>query len=88
MLIIVIMVTESIVPYDERRSDRALIFNGDVYTYTFCHLAPVCLERGTFNPSAWNDVRCEECAETLMVRFEYNRETCCWAVQWRGPVCR
>ncbi|MGH8903205.1 MAG: hypothetical protein ACRDYA_16435 [Egibacteraceae bacterium] len=80
------MTTESIVPYDERRWDRAHIFNGDVYTYTLCHRAPVCLQRGTFNPSTWNDVRCEECARILRVRFEYDREAYCWTVQWRGAV--
>jgi hypothetical protein len=49
----------SIVSYDERRPDQAHVFNGDIYTYTFCHRAPVCLQKGEYNPSTWNTVRCE-----------------------------
>ena len=82
------MMAESLVPYDERRPDRAQVFNGDVYTYTFCHRAWVCLQKGEYNPSMWNDVRCGVCAKTWMMRLEYDREACCWTVQWRGPVRR
>ncbi len=53
-------------------------------TFTPCCSATLRLERGEYDPSLWNPVRCATCSALLLVLFEFDHDTA-WQSWWRTP---